>query len=426
MVTTIVGANVDKIIITGIQFLILQVFNLIVIWHSLTQLNKLRWSLITPILTFFGAVFSWFSPILSGILFTAILVGLNYLSLSERTIRILYPLLGLLVSLIVFLLINTIFNSQMKLLHVMAFLIGNGVALIVQNKAMQRLADIIFQQRLKRLIFINYLIIIIILLISTVSFGSNSSNPILEAEFIAILLLTILALLVHFFDTVQKIRQENATRQIQQIENYAQVLEHSYTELRKFKHDYLNVLSASLIFIKNKNFEGLEQYYDEALKIIDTSFAYDDLRINDLQNISLLPLKGLLSYKIIAAYQNNIKIHFECIESVQITTISPVRVVEIVEIILDQAIEYVKNNQGKIDILVTTSAAEYLSLLIRYPLTNDDLIANQTNNLFKTILNTHSVYAHQTLQAIIAAENNLELLNKVAEGFLVQELIIKE
>ncbi|MBA1435201.1 hypothetical protein [Bombilactobacillus bombi] len=420
-----------ELIVSGIQLFVLQIFNLISGWKLFNKHQRIITIVIMPLLAVFGAYSCKESTVLSGLIFTFLLVGINYRFFKAKSIRIFYPFFGLLLSLIIFLIINALkvrlqdsfFNIQF--LHILAFLLGNGLAAFFQKLLLLHFADIILQEHVQHLIIGGYVAIIIILGSSTIFLGDDLNNVGVEIELIMILLLTMLLLLVYFLETVQKIRHMNAIQQIQQIEDYAQVLEHSYHELSQFKHDYLNVLASSLLFLKNKNFQGLEQYYQETIKLIDTSFTYDNLRINDLQNINLIPLKGLLSYKLISAYQNKIPVHFECLKPVQINFNSPISLIAIIEAIIDQAFQYAGDHQTQVEILIT-SEKNYVSLVVSISLNSVDQDSSKVNELFQQILASRSEYNQQPLKEILAMEDKFELINAVKNGHLVQELIINE
>lgn len=83
------------------------------------------------------------------------------------------------------------------------------------------------------------------------------------------------------------------------------MLEQNFQGMRRFKHDYINVLAASLGFIKQQNFKGLKEYYQKAIQLVENSFTDDDLRISDLQNIQPGALKVFWAYQLLFLHQKS-------------------------------------------------------------------------------------------------------------------------
>ncbi|MHC9532086.1 GHKL domain-containing protein [Dellaglioa sp. L3N] len=425
-----------EIIIVGVQFLILQIFNVIVFKRFLNQSKLIKLILLMPLLMVGNAIFSEISTTFSSLFFSAMLVEINLVIFKKRYLQILYPMLFLPCSLIVFLIVNDVFPKMVNdtnytgLFHIFSFILGGIISMLIQNQIMQNFSDLISQKRLNRILLIGYIAILMVLIMTTFQAefkrDSNINNSILEAFFIAVLLLVILILIIYFLREVQKNRNENDKKQIEQLEKYTETLEHNYKELRKIKHNYINIITSSLLYIEEQDLVGLEKYYKEALKITNKSFKYDELRINDLQNIDSSALKGILAYKLIAAYQRALKIHFECLEPIHIKHISSVKIVEIIGILMDNAMEYIEKNDGKIDVLVTTEEA-YESILIRNSLRSDNQI--NIDCIFRsgyTTKENHDGIGLNTLREIVSEEDNIEVLSTVDYGFFSQEVIISK
>lgn len=61
-------------------------------------------------------------------------------------------------------------------------------------------------------------------------------------------------------------------------------LEENYQEIRKFKHDYKNILITIEAFLNNDDIEGLKKYYFKNLSKTDT--IDDFTQFTDLKNIN--------------------------------------------------------------------------------------------------------------------------------------------
>lgn len=421
------------VFIAGLQFLILQLFNFLAVKDDIDFNKKIYYFFLIFILTPIGSWLSSVSSVVSGLFFTFVLILINYYWTHSSSLTTLYPLLCLVMSLMVFLILNCflIFIHLSKILdsmiYIVSFLLGGILSFLIQNFLLKKFSDIIFQKKINRFFLINFLIIILILVLST--FELNLAHYIkvdklvIESIFLVILIIFILLLVINFLYNAQKFRYNNFEKQIHQLEDYSKVLEKNFNELSKFKHDYINVISASLIFIKNKDLNGMEAYYKEALRLLDASFIYDNLKISDLQNVNPRSVKGFLSYQLISSYQKKININFECLEPIKIKKEDTMSVIEIIEIILQVANNYVYKNKGVLNFLIT-KGNDYVSFLIKYSILKDDANPQKVHEIFEETLSKHSTYDDKSLKELVTASKNIELLSSYRKDFLIQEILI--
>lgn len=425
-------AVMGEVIISGVQFLVMELFNIYVIKKSISRKQFTSLIIASPFLAVLSGGISAISPILSGLVLTMGLVIINHIILKVRTIQVLFPMLFLLTSLILFLIISDLLPmleempTLNELVHIGAFLIGGIVSIKIQNYVLKRFSDLLNYKRINQIILRGYLAILLILVFTTLQVESrkytNINSIIVEILFITLLLLVILTLILTFLKEVQRRRLASDKKEIERLESYAEVLERSYKQLRKVKHNYVNIITTSLLFLEDKEYEGLKKYYTESLKLVNEGLDFDELRINDIQNIKNSALKGIIAYKLIQAYHQNLKIHFECIESVENIEVSQVKLVEIIGILMDNAIEYIKMNGGKIDVLITVKD-DYKSILIRNTLRTEKVnLSNIFSNGFTT-KKGHEGIGLNTLREIISKEDNLEVVTTIDDGFITQEVL---
>lgn len=427
-----VKAIMGEIIITGFQFLVMELFNIYVVKKSISQKQFLSLIIASPFFAVVSGGISAVSPILSGLILTTCLVITNHIILRVRTVQALFPMLLLLTSLILFLIISDILPmlEEMpiinEIIHLGSFLFGGVVSIGIQNYILKKFSDLVNQKKINQIIFRGYIAILFILAFTTLQVEgkkyTNINSIIVEILFITLLLLVILTLILTFLKEVQRRRLASDKKEIERLESYAEVLEKSYKQLRKIKHNYVNIITTSFLFLEDKEYDGLKKYYVESLKLANEGLDFDELRINDIQNIKNPALKGIIAYKLIQAYHQNLKIHFECIENVKSVEISQVRMVEIVGILMDNAIEYIKINGGKIDVLITVKD-EYKSILIRNSLKSEKVkLTNIFSNGFTT-KKGHEGIGLNTLREIVSKEDNLEVVTTIDDGFITQEVL---
>lgn len=79
-------------------------------------------------------------------------------------------------------------------------------------------------------------------------------------------------------------------------------------DMRAFKHDYKNILFSLNEYIENNKWEDLKKYFQEEVYNYTEDIDRENLRFSLISNIKILPLKSLISSKIIKGKSLN-KIH---------------------------------------------------------------------------------------------------------------------
>jgi two-component system sensor histidine kinase AgrC len=127
--------------------------------------------------------------------------------------------------------------------------------------------------------------------------------------------------------------------EMKNIEEYSRFIEDLYENIRKFKHDYKNILLSLDYYIKEKQYNELEQYYMENILATESFVAQDDYTIK-LKNIKIISLKALLASKLMKASIHNINVFVDIPE--EIATIPIDNQIDILRVfgnLLDNAIE---------------------------------------------------------------------------------------
>lgn len=143
----------------------------------------------------------------------------------------------------------------------------------------------------------------------------------------------------------QKMRfqQEKENLEYQFMKKYVNELDKQYQDIRKFKHDYLNILTSLNGYITNKDIEGLEKYYTKNIVPTKVLFESTTLHINNLQKIHSEEIKSLLTTKLILAQEENIHVQLELNNDIYFKEkIDIIALVRILGIFLDNSIEELK------------------------------------------------------------------------------------
>ncbi|PTI57072.1 accessory regulator AgrC [Staphylococcus xylosus] len=138
------------------------------------------------------------------------------------------------------------------------------------------------------------------------------------------------------------IRQIQYKRNMQEIENYYKYtlqIEKINHEMRKFRHDYVNILSTLSDFIREEDMEGLRDYFHSEILPMQDSMQMNAIKINGIENLHVREIKGLLTTKILQAQEKNIRISIEVPESIEKIDMPIINLSRVIGILLDNAIE---------------------------------------------------------------------------------------
>lgn len=127
--------------------------------------------------------------------------------------------------------------------------------------------------------------------------------------------------------------------QFKNLQEYTANIESMYSNLRTFKHDYINILSSLLGYIDSKDYNGLETYFNEKILPTKEQININNDRLSQLGKIEIPALKGLLSSKFIYAYELGIQVFIDISEPIDTISMDIIDLSRILGVFLDNAIE---------------------------------------------------------------------------------------
>lgn len=136
-------------------------------------------------------------------------------------------------------------------------------------------------------------------------------------------------------EAVMQGKQEQYERLLEYTDN----LEMMYTDMQKFRHDYINILLSMSEYIRSKDMEGLGTYFDNKILPISQGMQNNNYKLGSLQNVKVQELKGILSSKLIRAQELHIDAVVEAVEPIEAINMDSVKLCRCLGIILDNAIE---------------------------------------------------------------------------------------
>lgn len=156
----------------------------------------------------------------------------------------------------------------------------------------------------------------------------------------AVLIITTAVLIVTIsFSIIRQIQYKRNMREIENYYKYTLQIEKINHEMRKFRHDYVNILSTMSDFIREDDMEGLDQYFHEEILPMQDSMQMNAIKINGIENLKVREIKGLLTTKILQAQEKNIRISIEVPETIEKIEMPIINLSRVIGILLDNAIE---------------------------------------------------------------------------------------
>ncbi|MCU5746160.1 GHKL domain-containing protein [Staphylococcus sp. SQ8-PEA] len=156
----------------------------------------------------------------------------------------------------------------------------------------------------------------------------------------AVLIISLSIILVSI--TFVYVRDMQYKKNIKEIDNYYKYtlkIEEINQDMRKFRHDYINILSTMSEFIREDDMAGLRKYFNEEIVPMKGTLYTKSLKINGLENFHVREIKGLLTTKILQAQEKNVPISIEVPEVIEKINLKAFQLSRIIGIILDNAIE---------------------------------------------------------------------------------------
>lgn len=170
---------------------------------------------------------------------------------------------------------------------------------------------------------------------------------------IASIILVVIAAYIYcitLYSQKQAIKLAQA-EQLQNLIEYTAQIEELYDKLRRFKHDYKNILLSLEYCLDNDDLAGAKKVYHQAIAPTRSIISPELQLISQLQNISDPALKGILSNKLALALAKNLRVTCEIAQKITLDPrVTQLDMVRLLSIFMDNAIEAAYQvNKGCLD-----------------------------------------------------------------------------
>lgn len=152
-------------------------------------------------------------------------------------------------------------------------------------------------------------------------------------------------------------------KEAENLKEYTNSLEEMYEDLRRFRHDYINIISSIVGYVDDNDIIGLKNHIYKNIIPLEQNINRNNTKIHLLKNIKLSELKGLVSSKLIRAQELNINVTVDIIDEIENINIDAVTLCRIIGIIIDNGIEEcetIKNSYITFGIIKNSSSIDFI------------------------------------------------------------------
>lgn len=244
--------------------------------------------------------------------------------------------------------VHTLLNNKIILvsmhlaLFLIAFLISSFIAFILKKLKFD-LETINLKNKFAILIVANIALTCLIFYINAMMMKfSNVDNLIVCVDsilFLSYFFCTIIMTYILAIHLKKEMEFKNKRIEFDNLQEYTSNLESMYNDMRKFRHDYVNILSSMKGYIEQKDLKGLDEFFNKKILLMSEDISKKNYKLELLQHIKVTELKGLLSSKVIRAQELGINVFIDIMEPIQFINMDIIDLCRVIGILLDNAIE---------------------------------------------------------------------------------------
>ena len=261
-------------------------------------------------------------------------------------------------------------------------------------------------------------------IISQTNLQENNSLKFYAIIFVSVIVfLSLVILLLSAF----ALREMKYKRKLQEIEAYYEYtlrIESINNEMRKFRHDYVNILTTLSDYIREDDMPGLRKYFDEHIVPMKDKLKTRSIKMNGIEKLKVREIKGLITTKIIQAQEKRIPISIEVPDEIDRIDMNTVELSRIIGIIVDNAIEASENLEEPLINIAFINNDESVTFIVMNKCSDD---IPKIHELFEQGFSTkgdNRGLGLSTLKELTDSNENVLLDTVIENGYFVQKVEI--
>ena len=247
----------------------------------------------------------------------------------------------------------------------------------------------LFKSRVLKLLIIIYFVFQSVIAYLPYIYWEKYNEKIMPANAYLITIITpiiffLIILVIYGYSSFsQKNKKLKENMQLQQ-EEYIKSLESMQEDIRKYNHDYKNLLTGALLQAEEGDYEGVQNYLQDVLDEFELKLGKQISKNTQLKKINSNELKGLLLSKMSEMEDKGIEFHLEVLNEVDKINMKSTDLVRCLGILLDKAIEEVEKLEEKIISLVILQEENITTIMVKNPVTEKVNIQSIYEDNFST------------------------------------------
>ena len=252
-----------------------------------------------------------------------------------------------------------------------------------------------------------------------------------------VVILNIFLFIIYFISTIsitafygnyakKELVNNHRQEELVQLKEYTDNLENMNNEMRKFKHDYINIISTINGYIDEKNINELEKYFNENIIPLSENINSNNTKLGLLQHVKVTGLKGLLSSKVVQAQSKEIDMFIDVAEDIDRMDMDIIDLCRIIGVLFDNAIEATINcSEPSIKFGIINRKNSVVVVIINSCEINTPPIYKMFEKGFSTKRSNRGVGLSNVKEIVNKKYTNVSLNTSMENQLFKQELIIK-
>lgn len=238
------------------------------------------------------------------------------------------------------------------IIHILLFIIFYIVLFSVSHYIINKKNNFSLNIIVASKVFIAILIFITIIFLYLNIFMSetNTNKKMLQYNLILQIVyffITLVIINIFKLNSQKEERLKYEKIQREHFHQYMRSLELINQDMRKFQHDYMNILFTIRSYLEENEIDDLKKYFYETILITEKNTLLKNSLTSDLKNLGIIELKGILITRFIMALNENINIHIEIPKKIDEIPMDIIHLSRVVGILIDNAIEGSLNSKEK-------------------------------------------------------------------------------
>ncbi|MCT3282194.1 histidine kinase [Lactiplantibacillus pentosus] len=246
------------------------------------------------------------------------------------------------------------YTHELLIVYIAVLLTINGILLFFYRRywnkvssVAQKIKELNLNKSLFELILILYVAIESIMLISLNENITATIQLALITAFIVMLMMMLWQMVFFVQSYMKKQAADYQAQQNAQLNDYLKSVERQYLELRKFKHDYKNLMLSLQDSLTNGNSPEQTEYFKELIAQSAVKTSLDSGKIVKVQHLGNETLRGLIVQKFLDAQAKGINLSVELNTENFVIHHELVDIIRIIGNLLDNAIEQAQKMTDK-------------------------------------------------------------------------------